>query len=190
MLQYNEEELEKMKRIRQQAMDDKSNEGETTYSDTKEGNSTQIGKQMVEVDGDLGLVSRPGFSGGIKGLTNVTGDEEDCVQPAITKFPQPFMGRKVRQYGGVIVHIFVAMYMFVALAIICDDYFVPALDRISEGNYMSLTNTILHFTFLLVNTTGIIPNLITLNFYSITERWYLYQKSYIFYYTNSKFTLM
>ena len=143
MLQYNEEELEKMKRIREQALNDKNNEGETKDSDIEEGNSTQIG--LVEVDGDLGLVSRPGFSGGIKGLTNVTGDEEDCVQPAITKFPQPFMGRKVRQYGGVIVHIFVAMYMFVALAIICDDYFVPALDRISEGNYMSLTNTILQF---------------------------------------------
>ena len=68
------------------------------------------------------------------GIKSGTNDTEDCIQPAITKFPRPFIGKQARRYGGVIIHICVAMYMFVGLAIICDDYFVPALDRISEGN--------------------------------------------------------
>ena len=43
------------------------------------------------------------------------------------------MGNVYRKHGGVIIHILVATYMFVGLAIVCDDYFVPALDRIAEG---------------------------------------------------------
>ena len=56
-----------------------------------------------------------------------------CQRPAIEQFPQPLMNKKARQSGGLIIHIAVALYMFLGLAIVCDDYFVPALDRISEG---------------------------------------------------------
>ena len=56
-----------------------------------------------------------------------------CQRPAIEQFPQPLMDKASRQKGGLIVHIAVAVYMFIGLAIVCDDYFVPALDRISEG---------------------------------------------------------
>ena len=45
------------------------------------------------------------------------------------------MNNNVRKHGGLIIHILVAIYMFVGLAIVCDDYFVPALDRIAEGMY-------------------------------------------------------
>ena len=39
------------------------------------------------------------------------------------------------------VHILVATYMFVGLAIVCDDFFVPALTRVSDGKYEpELTN--------------------------------------------------
>ncbi len=43
------------------------------------------------------------------------------------------MGPKARKYGGVIYHILLATYMFMGLAIVCDDYFVPALDKIADG---------------------------------------------------------
>ena len=39
----------------------------------------------------------------------------------------------VRKHGGIIIHVLIATYMFTGLALVCDDYFVPALDRISEG---------------------------------------------------------
>ena len=54
------------------------------------------------------------------------------------------MDKKARQKGGVIIHIAVALYMFLGLAIVCDDYFVPALDKISEGE-QKLNISRLHF---------------------------------------------
>ena len=74
----------------------------------------------------------PGMSGGIKGQVSSDNDTK-CQVPAVDKFPNPLLGRTARLYGGVIFYIFLATYMFIGLAIICDDYFVPALDRISEG---------------------------------------------------------
>ena len=56
-----------------------------------------------------------------------------CIPPAIIQFPSPGIDQKARRQGGVIFHILVATYMFVGLAIVCDDYFVPALTRVSDG---------------------------------------------------------
>jgi hypothetical protein len=36
----------------------------------------------------------------------------------------------VRKHGGIIIHIIVATFSFLGLAIVCDDYFVSSLDRI------------------------------------------------------------
>ncbi len=57
----------------------------------------------------------------------------NCTPPAIEQFPEPLMDNYYRKRGGLAIHIFVALYMFIGLAIVCDDYFVPALDRIAEG---------------------------------------------------------
>ena len=59
--------------------------------------------------------------------------EGNCTPPAIEQFPEPLMNNHVRKHGGVLLHIFVAIYMFIGLAIVCDDYFVPALDKLSES---------------------------------------------------------
>jgi hypothetical protein len=55
--------------------------------------------------------------------------EKDFWQKIFKKFSF----QVVRKHGGVIVHVMIAFYMFTGLALVCDDYFVPALDRISEG---------------------------------------------------------
>lgn len=60
----------------------------------------------------------------------------DCLAPAITQFPKPTIDKKARQKGAVIVHILVATYMFIGLAIICEDYFVPALTRTSDALHL------------------------------------------------------
>ncbi|KAL0276773.1 UNVERIFIED_CONTAM: hypothetical protein PYX00_004272 [Menopon gallinae] len=57
---------------------------------------------------------------------------ENCTPPAIEQFPRPLMGPSARRHGGLIIHIVVAVYAFIALAIVCDDYFVSSLDRICE----------------------------------------------------------
>ncbi|XP_076681281.1 putative sodium/potassium/calcium exchanger CG1090 isoform X2 [Andrena cerasifolii] len=57
---------------------------------------------------------------------------ENCSPPAIEQFPRPIMGPNARKHGGLIIHILVAVYTFLGLAIVCDDYFVSSLDRICE----------------------------------------------------------
>ncbi|XP_022918371.1 probable sodium/potassium/calcium exchanger CG1090 isoform X2 [Onthophagus taurus] len=56
----------------------------------------------------------------------------NCTPPAIEQFPKPLMGPTARKSGGIIIHVLVAIYTFIGLAIVCDEYFVASLDRICE----------------------------------------------------------
>jgi len=47
-------------------------------------------------------------------------------------FPQDLFTEEQRQYGAIILHIIGILYMFYALALVCDHYFVPSLDVIIE----------------------------------------------------------
>ncbi|XP_063804543.1 sodium/potassium/calcium exchanger 4 isoform X1 [Pseudophryne corroboree] len=62
--------------------------------------------------------------------------EADGV-PAINEFPDDLFNIKERQQGAVLLHIFCALYMFYALAIVCDDFFVPSLEKICERLHLS-----------------------------------------------------
>ena len=57
----------------------------------------------------------------------------NCTPPAIENFPRDFFTPEQRSRGAVCVHILIALYMFLGLAIACDEYFVPSLESISEG---------------------------------------------------------
>ncbi|XP_055716381.1 probable sodium/potassium/calcium exchanger CG1090 isoform X1 [Phlebotomus papatasi] len=57
---------------------------------------------------------------------------QNCTPPAIEQFPQPLMGPNARKHGGLVIHVIVAIFTFLGLAIVCDDYFVSSLDRICE----------------------------------------------------------
>lgn len=65
----------------------------------------------------------------------------------LLQFPHPLMSPSVRRHGGLIIHIIVAAYMFLGLAIVCDEYFVASLDRICEGK-IPLGRTIVAMTAL------------------------------------------
>lgn len=56
----------------------------------------------------------------------------NCVEPSIKEFPGDFMTQHMRREGGVVVHVLIALYLFGALAVACDDYFVASLERICE----------------------------------------------------------
>ena len=60
------------------------------------------------------------------------GSQEPCAEPAVKQFPSPILGRSVRRHGGILLHVLIAVYMFIGLAIVCDEYFVPALERMSD----------------------------------------------------------
>lgn len=57
---------------------------------------------------------------------NVTKKEKDPL------FPSDLFTMEQRRHGAVVLHILGVVYMFVALAIVCDEFFVPSLDVIIE----------------------------------------------------------
>lgn len=64
-------------------------------------------------------------------------EEKNCTAPAIHEFPEDLFTNKQRTQGAVLLHIFVALYIFLALAIVCDDYFVTSLEKICEKLHLS-----------------------------------------------------
>ena len=66
-------------------------------------------------------------------IPSENGSLKQCVPPAVEQFPNPLLDKQSRQRGGILLHIFVAFYMFVGLAIVCEDYFVPSLNKASDG---------------------------------------------------------
>ena len=61
----------------------------------------------------------------------------NCVKPSIDEFPNDFMTQYQRkEQGGVVIHFLLAIYMFGALAVVCDDYFVPSLEQITKKLHM------------------------------------------------------
>ncbi|CAB3361728.1 Hypothetical predicted protein [Cloeon dipterum] len=61
----------------------------------------------------------------------------NCTPPAIDDFPGDFFTEEQRQEGAVIVHLFISLYCFYAVAVVCDKYFVPAVERICSILHMS-----------------------------------------------------
>lgn len=58
--------------------------------------------------------------------------KRNCTPAAIDQFPPTLLPRSFREHGGLIFHILIAIFTFLGLAIVCDDYFVASLDRICE----------------------------------------------------------
>lgn len=53
---------------------------------------------------------------------------KNCTNAAILEFPSDGFNRTQRRHGWIILHIALACYCFWLLAIVCDDYFVPAME--------------------------------------------------------------
>lgn len=66
----------------------------------------------------------------------------NCTPPAIEDFPHDLFDEKQRQDGAVVVHVLVSLYLFIALAVVCDKFFVPAVEKICHGkNYHRQINS-------------------------------------------------
>uniref|UniRef100_A0AAZ3P5B3 Sodium/calcium exchanger membrane region domain-containing protein n=1 Tax=Oncorhynchus tshawytscha TaxID=74940 RepID=A0AAZ3P5B3_ONCTS len=59
------------------------------------------------------------------------------VHMTLHEFPTDLFTHKERTEGAVALHVLCAMYMFIALALVCDDYFVPSLEKICERLHLS-----------------------------------------------------
>lgn len=72
------------------------------------------------------------LSQNVDGISDSNNHTTNCTPPDIEQFPRPLMNYAVRRKGGLIVHILVALYMFLGLAIICEEYFVPSLEKMCK----------------------------------------------------------
>ncbi|XP_073720991.1 sodium/potassium/calcium exchanger 4-like isoform X1 [Misgurnus anguillicaudatus] len=79
-------------------------------------------------------------------------EEKNCTEPAIHEFPEDVFTNKQRTQGAVVLHIFGALYMFLALAIVCDDYFVMSLEKICEK--MDLSEDVAGATFMAAGSSA------------------------------------
>ncbi|XP_069365054.1 sodium/potassium/calcium exchanger 4-like [Maniola hyperantus] len=57
---------------------------------------------------------------------------ENCTPPAILEFPSDGLNRFQRQHGLILVHCVLAVYCFLLLGIVCEDYFVPSIEILCE----------------------------------------------------------
>ena len=62
-----------------------------------------------------------------------------CVPPAVNQFPPALLDQTTRARGGLVLHILLAAYMFIGLAIVCEDFFVPSLTRVSDGESLTVS---------------------------------------------------
>ncbi|XP_042564502.1 sodium/potassium/calcium exchanger 3-like [Clupea harengus] len=86
-------------------------------------------------------------------------ENQTIEQPsgAISEFPQDIFTKEQRRKGAVLLHVLFAIYMFYALAIVCDDFFVPSLEKISEN--LQLSEDVAGATFMAAGSSA--PELFT-----------------------------
>ncbi|KAM4600791.1 sodium/potassium/calcium exchanger 4 [Polymixia lowei] len=79
-------------------------------------------------------------------------EEKNCTEPAVHEFPDDLFTNDERKSGAVALHIVAALYMFLALAIICDDYFVTSLEKICEK--LDLSEDVAGATFMAAGSSA------------------------------------
>ncbi|XP_043286436.1 sodium/potassium/calcium exchanger 3 [Venturia canescens] len=84
--------------------------------------------------------------------TSDLGGGINCTPPAIEDFPHDLFDEKQRQAGAVVVHVIVSLYLFIALAVVCDKFFVPAVEKICHA--LSMSKDVAGATFMAAATSA------------------------------------
>lgn len=75
-----------------------------------------------------------------------------CIPSGFSSFPGDFLTQGQRLRGGVVFHLLIAMYICAMIAVVCDDYFIPSLDIISEK--LKLPSDVAGATFMAIGTSA------------------------------------
>ncbi|XP_063223358.1 sodium/potassium/calcium exchanger 4 isoform X2 [Bacillus rossius redtenbacheri] len=78
--------------------------------------------------------------------------EVNCTPPAIDDFPRDLFSERQRQDGALALHVLGSLYLFVALAVVCDKYFVPAVEKICQA--LNMSNDVAGATFMAAATSA------------------------------------
>lgn len=109
--------------------------GETTEGKeprNDDGENTEPGPnvEVAPKNGSSGNATKTAPGKGKKGNETASeGEAIECIRPAYHEFPPDLFSHDARAKGGVVVHILVVLYMFYALAVVCDDYFIASLEE-------------------------------------------------------------
>ncbi|XP_036003184.1 sodium/potassium/calcium exchanger 4 isoform X1 [Fundulus heteroclitus] len=79
-------------------------------------------------------------------------EPKNCSEPAIHEFPDDLFTNNERKSGAVLLHIAATLYMFLALAITCDEYFVTSLEKICEK--LDLSEDVAGATFMAAGSSA------------------------------------
>ncbi|XP_056438001.1 sodium/potassium/calcium exchanger 4 [Gadus chalcogrammus] len=79
-------------------------------------------------------------------------ESKNCTEPSVHEFPEDLFSFEELRSGAVVLHIIAALYMFLALAIICDDYFVTSLEKICEK--LDLSEDVAGATFMAAGSSA------------------------------------
>ncbi|XP_069969380.1 sodium/potassium/calcium exchanger Nckx30C isoform X6 [Penaeus vannamei] len=86
------------------------------------------GRTLLEATTEIALEEEEDETVSPTEVSNETKPE----QKATPLFPPDLFTKEQRKKGAILLHVLGMIYMFVALAIVCDEFFVPALDVIIE----------------------------------------------------------
>ncbi|XP_063333085.1 sodium/potassium/calcium exchanger 3-like [Pelmatolapia mariae] len=89
--------------------------------------------------------------------TDLNEGPKNCTRPALHEFPTDLFTNKERTEGAVALHVLCTIYMFCALAVVCDDYFVPSLEKLCER--LNLSEDVAGATFMAAGSSA--PELFT-----------------------------
>ncbi|XP_067338521.1 sodium/potassium/calcium exchanger 4 isoform X3 [Channa argus] len=79
-------------------------------------------------------------------------EAKNCSAPAIHEFPSDLFTNDERKSGAIMLHIVAALYMFLALAVTCDEYFVTSLEKICEK--LDLSEDVAGATFMAAGSSA------------------------------------
>ncbi|NWV62048.1 NCKX2 protein, partial [Malurus elegans] len=90
-------------------------------------------------------------------MKHEAGHDNETDDHAQGEYPQDLFSLEERRQGAVILHIIGMIYMFIALAIVCDEFFVPSLTVITEK--LAISDDVAGATFMAAG--GSAPELFT-----------------------------
>ncbi|XP_076785781.1 sodium/potassium/calcium exchanger 5 isoform X2 [Arvicanthis niloticus] len=65
-------------------------------------------------------------------LPRATGNSTQCAASPASEFPEGFFTKQESIDGGIVIYFLIILYMFLAVSVVCDKYFLPSLEIISD----------------------------------------------------------
>ncbi|OCT86930.1 hypothetical protein XELAEV_18020621mg [Xenopus laevis] len=112
------------------------------------------------VCGTAYLVNQVATSLVASGTQRIRRDVENetlCIASPSSEFPEDFFTEQERKQGGLIIHFLIILYMFLAVSVVCEDYFIPSLEVISER--LRLSQDVAGATFMAIGSSA--PEFVT-----------------------------